>query len=235
MKNSLPSSSSAAGAQFFSSSSAHSASIPLDQELKLFTGNKDRELYDSCADLYSIVIATEQLERAYIRDAISPNEYTPACLKLIAQFKTAINNYLGDVDSFLDTEYKLKQSCPAAIKRLMEIGVPATIEHATTNTTSSSSAKYVAEAVQIFITLMDSLKLNMTAVDQIHPLLSDLIQSINNVSQLPSDYAGKLKIRDWLITLNKMKASETIDEEQTRQLLFDLESAHTEFHRGLSK
>jgi hypothetical protein len=56
----------------------------------------------------------------------------------------------------------------------MAIGVPATYEHNTTQ--SSDSAKHVAETVQIFITLMDSLKLQLVAVDQIHPLLSDLIQ-----------------------------------------------------------
>jgi hypothetical protein len=58
----------------------------------------------------------------------------------------------------------------------MAIGVPATYEHNTTQSTGSDSAKHVAETVQIFITLMDSLKLQLVAVDQIHPLLSDLIQ-----------------------------------------------------------
>ena len=48
---------------------------------------------------------------------------------------------------------------------------------ASTSTTGITSAKYVAEAVQHFITLMDSLKLNMVAVDQLHPLLSDLVFS----------------------------------------------------------
>ncbi|KAJ3054116.1 Vacuolar protein-sorting-associated protein 28 [Rhizophlyctis rosea] len=101
-------------------------------------------------------------------------------------------------------EYKL--SCPAATKRLLEIGVPATVEHATTDTSGmGGSAKYIAETVQLFITLMDSLKLNLVAKDQIHPQLGDLIQSINKVSGLPPDYEGKAKIRDWLITLNKMK------------------------------
>lgn len=44
---------------------------------------------------------------------------------------------------------------------------------------------------------MDSLKLNMVAVDQIHPLLSDLMQSLNRVPSLPADFQGKAKIRDW--------------------------------------
>ncbi len=40
------------------------------------------------ADLFAILKATEKLERAYVRDAISAKDYEPACEKLIAQFKT---------------------------------------------------------------------------------------------------------------------------------------------------
>ncbi|KAJ3168445.1 hypothetical protein HDU87_001001 [Geranomyces variabilis] len=210
--------------------------LVLDQELRLYSSNKEREKYDNMADLYGIIVATEHLERAYIRDAIPAQEYTPACLKLIAQYKTALNlvgDSIPDVNAFM-REYKL--TCPAATRRLLEIGVPATIEHATTDTSSSGGvAKYVADTVQFFITLMDSLKLNYVAVDQIHHQLSDLIHSLNNIPTLPTDYVGKGKIRDWLITLNKMKASDEINQDQVRQLLFDLESALTEFHRSLSK
>ena len=35
--------------------------------------------------------------------------------------------------------------------------------------------------MQYFITTMDSLKLNMVAVDQLYPLLNDLMQSLNKV------------------------------------------------------
>jgi len=81
---------------------------------------------------------------------------------------------------------------------------------------------------------MDSLKLHMVAVDQIHPLLSDLMQSLNKVS-LMGAFEGKTKIREWLITLNKMKATDELDDHQVRQLLFDLENAHTSFYRCLSE
>lgn len=50
-----------------------------------------------------------------------------------------------------------------------------------------------------FITLMDSLKLNMMAVDQIHPFLSDLMQSLNKVTILPADFEGKIKIKQWFV------------------------------------
>ena len=40
------------------------------------------------ADLYAIIKTTEKLERAYVRDIISAQDYEPACQKLIAQLTT---------------------------------------------------------------------------------------------------------------------------------------------------
>lgn len=39
-------------------------------ELKLVDNSSEREYYDNLADLYSILIATEALERAYLRDSM---------------------------------------------------------------------------------------------------------------------------------------------------------------------
>ncbi|CAG8505432.1 43_t:CDS:2 [Dentiscutata heterogama] len=200
----------------------------LDEEVRLYTNNKDREKYENLADVYAIIVTMEHLEKAYVRDSVTAAEYTPSCAKLIAQYKTAMNlvcDLIPDVEQFMK-EYKLK--CPAAVNRF-KIGVPATIEH---SIDPIKSAKYVAESVSHFITLMDALKLNMKAVDEIHPMLSDLMQSLNNVSSLPAEHEAK--IRNWLITLNSMKASDEINEEQVRQLLFDLENAHNAFYRSLS-
>lgn len=120
------------------------------------------------------------------------------------------------------------------------------------------SAKYVFEIVQVsfqkkkkpihvefsrdvpinllqqFITLMDTLRLNRYAVDELHPILADLIQSLNNMPGLPADFEGKAKVRQWLITLHSMKASDEITEEQARQMLFEMEQSHTEFYRLIS-
>ncbi|CAG8538680.1 415_t:CDS:2 [Paraglomus occultum] len=219
----------------------------LDEEVRLYTNTIDREKYENLADLYAIIVTMEHLEKAYIKDSIKHTEmtsYTPACSKLIAQYKTALNlvsDHVPDIEKFMK-EYKL--GCPAAANRF-KIGVPATIEHSTgAGHGSGASAKYVAETVTVgyavvklahFITLMDTLKLEMKAVDQIHPVLSDLMQSLNNVSSLPADFEGKAKVRQWLITLNSMKAIDEINEEQVRQLQFDMENSYNAFYRSLSK
>ena len=57
----------------------------------LFSNARERRQYDDLADLYAIIKATEHLEKAYAMDAIKNDEYTQACLKLIAQFKSTEN------------------------------------------------------------------------------------------------------------------------------------------------
>lgn len=81
---------------------------------------------------------------------------------------------------------------------------------------------------------MDSLKLNMVAVDQVYPLLSDLSASLGKLSILPTDFEGKVKMKEWLVMrLSKMGASDELTEQQARQLHFDLESSYNSFMAAL--
>ncbi|KAJ3026126.1 UNVERIFIED_CONTAM: Vacuolar protein-sorting-associated protein 28, partial [Siphonaria sp. JEL0065] len=150
---------------------------------------KETESLDSSADLFSILVTTEALEKAYIRDAVAANDYTAQCTRLIGQFKAARDLLPPgtNIDVFM-REYKL--SCPAATKRLIEIGVPATVEHAVAETGASGRAhvKTVADITTCFITILDYIKLNMTAVDQLHPLLAELIQFLNKIQGLPKEF-----------------------------------------------
>ena len=41
------------------------------EEIELFESSRERERYDNLADLYAVIVATEHLERAYARDAIT--------------------------------------------------------------------------------------------------------------------------------------------------------------------
>eukprot|EP01126_Amoeba_proteus_P044189 TRINITY_DN4897_c0_g1_i15.p1 TRINITY_DN4897_c0_g1~~TRINITY_DN4897_c0_g1_i15.p1 ORF type:complete len:101 (-),score=21.53 TRINITY_DN4897_c0_g1_i15:96-398(-) len=94
----------------------------------------------------------------------------------------------------------------------------------------SGEAKIVAETVQHFITLMDSLRLNIGDVDEIQPLLIELVDS---VEKSLSVFEGKDRLYKWLSLLNTMKASQQLDEEQRRQMAHDLENAYSSFHRSL--
>jgi len=202
------------------------------KEVKLINNNKEREMFDNLADLYAIIKTLEHLEKAYLRDAISATDYNSNCIKLINQYKT-VQNLVKDVAPELTKfmqEYRM--DCKAASQRL-KIGVPATVEQRDPNAEMTKNPVYIAETVQYFITAMDSLKLNMAAVDQVHPLIQDLVESLNRVTSLPSDFEGREKLKSWLIVMNKMKASDELNPEQIRQMLFDLETAYTAFHKHL--
>jgi len=45
-----------------------------EEEVELYTTSKERQYYDDQANLYSIILATEHLERAYARDCITQKE-----------------------------------------------------------------------------------------------------------------------------------------------------------------
>ncbi|DBB16459.1 TPA: hypothetical protein ACH3X3_014739 [Trebouxia sp. C0006] len=182
----------------------------------LSSNKKEREAYENYADLFAIFKTTEKLERAYVRDAVSSKEYEPACQKLIGQYKTlweTLRDTVPDVQQFL-VHYNMQ--CPMAAKRLIQSGMPATMEHGKPRYSQGShSAVNIAGSVQAFITTMDSLKLNMAAVDQ--------------VEGFPSEFQGKEKVKSWISKLHSMPASQELTENETRQLLFDLESSYNEF------
>ncbi|ETV81813.1 hypothetical protein H257_05384 [Aphanomyces astaci] len=217
------------------SSATSISSLKPPSDVKLFESAKDRRMYEDMSDLYAIIKTTEHLETAYVRDAISPDEYTEACTKLISQYKTAetaLRNagHLVSIDAFL-SHYRL--DCPRAVERLVRLGVPATVVHNTTST--SVDAVNVAQTVQHFITLSDALKMNIRAVDEVQPLLSESMGSLTKVKGLPPTFDGLMKLEQWLRVLNAMRASDELDEDQTRQLSFDLEQAYTGFMSFLNK
>jgi hypothetical protein len=89
--------------------------------------------------------------------------------------------------------------------------------------------------LQSFITFMDALKLRLRAKDQLHPILQDLVTGYARFKG-SKDWEGRSRMVSWyyfrvvtvfvsqwtsrLITLNAMKASEEITEEQSRQVRF---------------
>jgi len=202
----------------------NSAMFP--KKVKLCNTKEERESFDQLANLFGIIRAVEGIEKAKAWNGISPIDYKRECTRLIEQFKAT------QMITQIDTPEKIKQfmhdydlgKCKMAYQRLVEIGYPAA------TTTTHTSTKVVAETVQHFITLMDSLRLNLVAIDDIQPLLSDLIDSISNTL---ITFEGKEKISKWFITINQMKATEELNEEQKRQMILDLETSYSSFHKSL--
>ncbi|WMV48649.1 hypothetical protein MTR67_042034 [Solanum verrucosum] len=109
-------------------------------DVKLWNDKREREMYDDVAELFAIITATEKLEKAFVRDIISPADYETECQKLISHFKILsliLKDTVPNIKQFHDV---YKMNCSAALNRLVTSGVPATIEHRATATSMELSS-----------------------------------------------------------------------------------------------
>lgn len=192
--------------------------------VRAWSSTAERDALDSEANLYGIIRTAEALEKAYARDAVDSDAYKREMYKLIAHYRSARQATQASVPD-LARWMRLNRLLPAGagFDRL-EKGFPAVEK--------SSNPKTIAEAVQNFITLMDSLRLNMVATDQLQPLLNDLVESMHKCN-LDASFDGHGKVETWLRRLNGMSANEELDEAAVRQMLFDLETTYNNFHKAL--
>ena len=199
------------------------------EEVKLYESAREREEVDNRANVFALIQTIQALEKAYIKDAVTPSEYTKQCNQLLVQFNIAfklVKEKFPDVESFT-RKYLL--DCPAAMERIKE-GKPVTVKDDRGN-----QSKLIAEIVSLFITMMDRLRLDMKAMDELHPDVKELYETMSRMSTLPSHFEGRVKVHKWLDTLNSMGASDELSEEQARQMLFDFESAYNDFNRFLAQ
>lgn len=77
----------------------------LMEDVKLHSNSREREKFENMADLYAVVNTLQHLEKAYIRDCVTPKEYTAACSKLLVQYRAAFKQIQGDefptIDAFV--------------------------------------------------------------------------------------------------------------------------------------
>ena len=139
--------------------------------------------------------------------------------------------------AILQQQLTFKQiECPRAAERI-RVGIPSTVEQAlhgpsgSAGMGSGASTSLIVTATENFITFIDALRINMTSKDVLHPLLGDVIQSVNNVTN--EDFANRGKIIQWLITLNKMRTIEELSPEQVRELTFDMDQAYNGFKAAI--
>ncbi|EDO15356.1 hypothetical protein Kpol_457p7 [Vanderwaltozyma polyspora DSM 70294] len=218
----------------------------LNEEIVLFENTvslKEKEAIETLSDIYSIIIAIDQVEKAYLKDSVSNEEYTSTVNKLLIQYRTYLSNdnedlqrLFGDLNAFKE-RYNIV--APNAITRL-ERGIPVTVEHAiesnspnaesggSSNIANNAKGKHIAEATGNFITIMDALKLNYKAKDQLHPLMAELLLSVNRVTQ--SDFENRGKLIEWIVKINKMKVDAVLTDTEARELLFDLDLAYKSFY-----
>jgi len=213
------------------------ASITTRPRIKLYDNARERNAINELADLYAIFKATEHLEASFSRDAITKDAYTTACSKLISQFKTAEhtleNSPHANATAFLQ-HYNAASDCTRAMRRLIQEGVPATFIHQDHSVTNNTQI-VVAETVTNFITVIDTLKLNILAVDELTIRMVDLMANLNRTAGMPDDFEPKLKVHQWVKLLQSMSATDEITEDQARQLELDMNTSYSTYFQSLSQ
>ena len=68
---------------------------------------------------------------------------------------------------------------------------------------------------------------------QLQPDLRELYDTMNRLSLVTSDFEGKIKVNNWLSTFQNMAASDELDDGQSRQMIFDLDSSYNAFNKLL--
>jgi len=187
---------------------------------------------------YTIIKLTESIEVAFANDAISREEYTVECEKLISQFKTTEaalvqGRQITSAAAFFEEQGTLtKPWCGRANIRLLRDGVPATLLHAA-HDSREADRQIIAETTSAFITASNALQLDQRAVDDIQPLLKDLARCLNKVSFGGPDLTERITV--WLNKLHQMRAIDVISESDARQLMMELEASHNAFFEALKK
>lgn len=80
--------------------------VLFNMEVNVWNDKLEREMNDNFAEWFAIIKATDKLEKAYIRDIISPSDYENECLKLITHFKTlssSLKDTVPSIESYVDT------------------------------------------------------------------------------------------------------------------------------------
>lgn len=79
--------------------------ISTTQEVKLTDTRAERDLQDSLGELFSIIVTLDELEKAFLKDAVPEAEYTDICERSLRQYKAlladeTIANEFKDLEEF---------------------------------------------------------------------------------------------------------------------------------------
>lgn len=195
--------------------------------MALASSSAERRAYEYEADLFSMIVTLERLEKAHLRFEVTDEEYNLSSKRLLTQVSDlCVQMNLATVNSVDAFMKKYSLECPAARNRIVMGGTGGP------EPPPGLNPKYVLEIGQYFITLLDSIKLGQTAKDQISPLLSDLLEGLDRV--VPN-FEDRAKLQEWHTKLHVMRASESLDDEAARDMAFDVERGYNSLHKALQK
>lgn len=189
-------------------------------------------MHEDLAELFVLIVAIQRLEDAYIGGYCKGDEYTKRCNELLSQYKTWAGDTKPDLDKFM-RENKLK--CARAAERI-KVGVPATVVNGVKESDGTSEAAAALEVGQLLITIRDLLGMETKnwANDDLTPYLEDLVICLNRFQSMTADHEVRQIANKWYKHFKNMtRASDTLSEEEARQMGHELERLGTALSRFL--
>lgn len=191
----------------------------------------EREHVDYLSDLFAVVLSIEQVEKAHRRDSVNEKQYSDTVRRLLEKYKSTVthlensrNPFFTTVDDFFDNYCS---RCPAARATIKE-GPSGSAE-----THARFLARQSLECGQFFITLLDALRLQQTAVDAINPLLGDLLQGLSKLGLQKRDFY--VRLMKWRSKLEGMNAADVLDDTDAREFAYDLERGYNSLRAYLDE
>jgi ESCRT-I complex subunit VPS28 len=205
----------------------------MSEEEAVVLTSAERDLYEREASIYAIVRTLEVIERAWNMDKLEDAEYTSICRKICSQYHTLVESFREFVglDRFVLAN-KLTSNCSLAVSRL-KLGIPGT-EASNVGPAEKTVYAVIANTTQSFVTAKDILELGYKDVDQLQPYIQEVVSLLSRVPGLPVSFRGHSLMKSWLMRLNQMNAHDSLVEEDTRQLSYDLDCAFRDFKEFIS-
>jgi ESCRT-I complex subunit VPS28 len=211
------------------------SSFDENQEVRLWETAAEKKRLAAFEDLYSIINATELLEAAYVKDAMTPEAYASRCTTLIGHFENVMATMTGSglIRSAEDFMREYKIDAPRAHKRLVIDKVPATALHkrGKDNTTDAYAASQLTLAL---VSTNDHASLDL-CIDELLPDLQVVLDWINASPILPADWEPTKRILVWHSKMRAMPASDNLSPEDKAQFMMELNLAREEFNSLLRR
>ena len=75
--------------------------------------------------------------------------------------------------------------------------------------------------------------MGITSVDQIAPYIRDIQVALGNYPNMPANFTGIVTIRKWIDFFAGKAATDDLNEQELRQIKFDIESVMNQFNEVL--
>lgn len=85
------------------------------------------------------------------------------------------------------------------------------------------------------ISALDVVSMGMSSVDQLAPYIRDIQIAFQNYPNLPKQFEGLGLIKKWVDFFGNKSATDDLNENEIRQLKFDIESMMNQFNQFLKQ